>query len=270
MNFASDITDKLQTPCSCCVPRECISAQTRLRLLRKCINPTATLKDPLMVADGGAGYKKGDYLTLNGGSYQNAPALLYVSEISADGEILVVKVANSAVYSSSPPAVATSTTVTGAGSGATFYPIISPCCGSYTSLKFFNYTGGEQQFTVPEGVTSIIAHLYGGGGGGGYGAYDGKGGGGGAYIVGELDVTPGSVITLSVGGGAATAIPGDNAGGYGGGGNGVYQGSDILYYSLAGGGGGCSKLIYNNTDLLIAGGGGGGGGHGRDIFWFWW
>jgi hypothetical protein len=256
MNFASDITDKLQTPCSCCGPRQCISAQTRLRLKKKCINPTAILQNPLAVANGGDGYATGNYLTLDGGSYQGAPALLYVSEVDGDGKILAVIVANSAVYSSPPPALATSTTVSGTGTGATFYPIISLCCSSYTSLKFFNYTGGEQQFTVPEGVTSIIAHLYGGGGGGGIGDVGAKGGGG-AYIVGELDVTPDSVVTLSVGGGASTALPGNNAGGYGGGGNGLFK--PFTVFTRGGGGGGCSKLIYNTTDLLIAGGGGGGG-----------
>jgi hypothetical protein len=209
-----------------------------------------------MVANGGIGYKKGDYLTINGGS---PPALLYVSDIDASGGILSVTVLNSAVYLSPPPALATSTTVTGDGTGATFYQIISTCCDSYTSVKIFNYTGNEQQFIVPEGVTSIIAHLYGGGGGGGYGRIDSKGGGGGAYIVGELNVTPGSTVTLSVAGGASAVILGNNAGGYGGGGNGARLPFNI-FNAMGGSGGGGSKLIYNNTDLLIAGGGGGGGG----------
>jgi len=187
--------------------------------------------------------------------------LLYVSAVSGS-VITEVKLVNLPVYSTPPPVVATSTVVSGTGTGATFYPIMSICCGSYTSLDFFNYTGGDQQFIVPAGVRSIIAHLFGGGGGGGYSGYGNgfsKGGGGGAYIVGELDVTPGSTVTLSVGGGASKALPDGNAGGYGGGGNGSFAGT-VIITAAGGGGGGGSKLKYNNTDILIAGGGGGGGG----------
>jgi len=52
------------------------------------------------------------------------------------------------------------------------------------SKSVYSYTGGDQKYLVPEGVTSIDVKMWAGGGGGGSGdndsAQEGYGGGGGA------------------------------------------------------------------------------------------
>jgi len=70
-------------------------------------------------------------------------------------------------------------------------------------------------FTVPAGVTKIVATLYGGGGGGQGGS--GAAGGSGGYGVALITVTPGSSISITVGSGGGGAAPGvGSAGGTGG------------------------------------------------------
>ncbi|MEG9622057.1 glycine-rich domain-containing protein [Pseudomonas guariconensis] len=77
---------------------------------------------------------------------------------------------------------------------------------------------GVYQWTVPPGVTKVDVEVRGGGGSGGFGSQDtGSGGGGGGGISKRLcTVTPGAVITVTVGaGGAAVSTVGatGNAGG---------------------------------------------------------
>tara|TARA_Y100000591_G_scaffold60243_1_gene48734 strand:- start:615 stop:1445 length:831 start_codon:yes stop_codon:yes gene_type:complete len=132
----------------------------------------------------------------------------------------------------------------------------------------FSYTGAQQTFTVPSGVTSITIEMWGAqGGSGGYysnSSYCSTGGKGG-YSTGNLSVTPGSSVYVYVGGqgeGFATcntkmqSLP-QNSGGWNGGGNsfgGTYPGT---------GGGGASDIRYGGTSIsdrmIVAGGGGGGG-----------
>jgi hypothetical protein len=78
------------------------------------------------------------------------------------------------------------------------------------------YTAGTYNWTVPAWVTRIHAEVIGGGGSGGSissGFYGGAGGGGG-YEEGWFDVTPGTVLAITVGAGGAGAIaaPGNNGG----------------------------------------------------------
>jgi fibronectin-binding autotransporter adhesin len=118
----------------------------------------------------------------------------------------------------------------------------------------FIYTGADQTFTVPAGVTSITVSIW-GAGGGGSAASDGAGGSG-AYVTGTLTVTPGQTITVVVGGGGSVTA---TASAYGGGG----AGNNIAGTQTGGGGGGYSG-IFNGTisqanALALAGGGGGGG-----------
>jgi len=123
----------------------------------------------------------------------------------------------------------------------------------------YNYTGGNQSFTVPTGVYWIYAKLWGAGGStgrqGGW-AYGADGGGGG-HTRGIIPVTPGATIYAVVGSGGYTA-PGSTAY-YGGGGTGASTG-DVSY---TGSGGGYCGLFNNGISqaqaLAIAGGGGGGG-----------
>lgn len=122
----------------------------------------------------------------------------------------------------------------------------------------FGFTGGEQAFTVPDGVTGVQAVAVGGAGGLGYG---GPTVGRGAQVSGNLPVTAGQVLYIEVGGEAARGGRFDPGvacnGGWGGGGT----------SNLGGGGGGASDVRTVATDqdgtlgsrLLVAAGGGGAG-----------
>lgn len=77
--------------------------------------------------------------------------------------------------------------------------------GIYTLSQTFasTFNGGMQSFTVPAGVTSVVAHCYGGGGGTKFLA-DGGGdyvlkGGFGAGAAKTIAVTPGEILYISVG-----------------------------------------------------------------------
>ncbi len=101
----------------------------------------------------------------------------------------------------------------------------------------FSYTGANQYFVVPTGVTSLEVRLW-GAGGLGDGPYWG---GGGAFVHGNLAVAAGESLTVLVGGG------GNQSGAFGGGGA-----------ATSGfGGGGRSALILASAELVDAGGGGG-------------
>jgi hypothetical protein len=114
------------------------------------------------------------------------------------------------------------------------------------------YTGAIQQFIVPNRVTAIQVNAIGAKGGTGGG---GQPGGAGANITTTLNVTPGQILYIVVGG-----FPGQSATakyGFGGsGGTGTYYG---------GAGGGLSGVFTSVSPaiayaLVIAGGGGGGAG----------
>ena len=117
----------------------------------------------------------------------------------------------------------------------------------------FLYTGGEQTFTVPAGVTTLHVVAIGGAGGD---ASVAKGGAG-AEVVADLSVIPGQTLYVEVGGRGETEAEG-GVGGFNGGGTG------------AGGGGGASDIrtlprasgLVTDTRLVVAGAGGGGGGSG--------
>ncbi|MGB6518159.1 MAG: hypothetical protein WBE79_06610, partial [Candidatus Cybelea sp.] len=125
--------------------------------------------------------------------------------------------------------------------------------------KTFSYTGGEQSFTVPKGVTSIAVVALGAGGGSASGGHErGSAGGNGGRVKATLSVTPGEKLTASVGG------AGGSAGGFNGGAPG---GSSSGSGGNGGGGGGASDLREGGDGLadrvIVAGGGGGGGGFGE-------
>ena len=110
----------------------------------------------------------------------------------------------------------------------------------------FIYTGAQETFTVPAGVTSITVDAYGAQGGSNSPNTNINFGG---YVQAELAVTPGATIYINVGGQATTV-----AGGFNGGGNGETAGI---------GGGGASDIRIGGTTLndrmVVAGGAGGGG-----------
>ncbi|NBY39818.1 MAG: hypothetical protein EBQ66_02655, partial [Flavobacteriia bacterium] len=111
----------------------------------------------------------------------------------------------------------------------------------------FNYTGAQQTWTVPAGVTSITVDAQGAqGSNSSYGT-----GGNGGRVQTTLSVTPGATVYINVG--QAGTI---SAGGWNGGGA-------PYACSCAGGGGGASDLRIGGTALtdrkIVAGGGGGAG-----------
>jgi len=86
-----------------------------------------------------------------------------------------------------------------ASSGATAWANL----GDYTYVASFTQNG---VFNVPVGITRVLIEAWGAGGGGS----SGGGGGGGMYLISIQDVTPGQVltVTLGVGGAKATTNPG--------------------------------------------------------------
>ena len=124
----------------------------------------------------------------------------------------------------------------------------------------FGYTGAEQTFTVPAGVTTIDV-LAVGGSGGSAGGTGGGAGGTGAQASAALPVIPGQTLYVEVGSNGQDASPTASLGGFNGGGNAGDQG---------GGGGGASDVRFHprpagdspfslNSRLIVAAGGGGGG-----------
>jgi hypothetical protein len=120
------------------------------------------------------------------------------------------------------------------------------------NTQTFSYTGAIQQFVVPNRVTTIQVNAIGAKGGTGA---RGQVGGAGANITTTLNVTPGQILYIVVGG-----HPGQSATAtYGFGGSG---GSGTNY---GGAGGGLSGVFSNSSPaianaFIIAGGGGGGSG----------
>lgn len=122
-------------------------------------------------------------------------------------------------------------------------------------------------WTVPAGITSVTAECWGAGAGGnnGTGAGGGNGSGGGAYAKGAaIPVTPGNVLTVTVGAGGTPGVSGgdswfiasgtlDGGGGNSNGNGGTASGSAL---TLGYNGGNGIGHIGNN-------GGGGGGGAGN-------
>jgi|GEM_PF-1415764 hypothetical protein len=113
-------------------------------------------------------------------------------------------------------------------------------------VEFTPISTNIHQFTVPAGVTRIGVDPYGAGGGGMIGTPEtisctstmsgGFGGGSGAAIRAFVDITPGEILTITVGsGGARATAVGQN-----------------------GGNGGDTVLSRQGVPMLIAGGGGGG------------
>lgn len=125
------------------------------------------------------------------------------------------------------------------------------------STYSFSYTGGIQKFIVPNRVTSIQVNAIGAKGGTGG---SGQPGGAGANITSTINVTPGQVVYVVVGG-----FPGQSATAkYGFAGNG---GTANSASGFGGAGGGLSGVFNsitpsNASALVVAGGGGGGTGTG--------
>ncbi|MHB8241650.1 MAG: glycine-rich protein [Solirubrobacteraceae bacterium] len=131
---------------------------------------------------------------------------------------------------------------------------VSPV-SALTVSKAFKYTGGEQTYTVPAGVSSVRVVAVGGHGG----DADGPLGGASEWVRGQLKVTPGETLYVEVGGNGGEGREFERSiGAFNGGGAGGVR---------AGGGGGASDVrtapraagLAPDVRLIVAGGGGGGG-----------
>ncbi len=162
----------------------------------------------------------------------------------------------------------------------TYIAKTSACCGDAGSYTEELLVADQGSWTVPAGVTTVYISMTGGGaGGGGASSADpnsiaagGGGGAGDAIISTAVTVTPGQVISVSIGIGGAGGAPGFggtggtattfsstipvscNGGSGGGGGSATGGGQSIS------GGGSASGLGGAGADGTIYFGGGGGGG----------
>lgn len=138
-----------------------------------------------------------------------------------------------------------------------------------TVSQTFNYTGSQQIFVVPAGITSVWVDVRGAQGG----SYDVNSGGLGGKVEGWLPVTPGETLYVYVGEQPSSYLGGWNGGGNtdynkvsnrgGGGASDIRRGGNTLYHRVvvAGGGGGSGR---SSTSIGYDGGAGGGltGGNG--------
>ncbi|SCX73162.1 hypothetical protein [Variovorax sp. EL159] len=128
----------------------------------------------------------------------------------------------------------------------------------YNTCTQVTYSGGNQTFTVPTGVSAVFIKAWGAGGGGPNTSYytAQRGGGGGGFASGTLTVTAGSSLGIRVGQGGRVNDTGNPYGGGGAGGNGAS-------ISRGASGGGLSGVFTSTTSFtqgtarLIAGAGGG-------------
>lgn len=124
------------------------------------------------------------------------------------------------------------------------------------TVIYHTYGIGPATFTVPDNVWWIKIEAWGAGGGGGAQASpnaSGGSGGGGALATSVLNVTPGQLYNVYVGGGGDQPLlpPGTLTGG-------------TPYRSPGPGSGGGYAAFYGSGELVVAGGGGGGGGPSSD------
>lgn len=141
--------------------------------------------------------------------------------------------------------------------GATDVPgdgIDQDCDGAdATSANQDDFTNdGEHTFTVPAGVYSLTASMWGGGGAGGEQLLALGGGAGFVEVV--FPVTPGETLTVYVAEGGTYT-------GAGGGASAIYRGSSLI--AIAGGGGGGAS-DGNSGDSWAGGAGGAGGATAED------
>ena len=141
----------------------------------------------------------------------------------------------------------------------------------------YTFTGSQQQFTVPAGISAVYVTAVGatGGSGGIYGA----GGGAGGTASGYLGVTPGETLYVEVGGNGGNGVARASSTTLGVAGTGGFNGGGAGGTSQGGGGGGGASDVQTvpcgtecpggpsalGSRLIVAGGGGGGGG-GADSF----
>ena len=133
----------------------------------------------------------------------------------------------------------------------------------------FGFTGAEQTFTVPTGVTRVAIEVRGARGANGCNGV--LQGGNGGEIFGIIPVTAGTTLFVEVGGnGAVPTATAGGAGGFNGGGAGGTNTISGIQLQGSGGGGGTDVRTISTalpgslaSRLMVAGGGGGGAGCGN-------
>ena len=147
------------------------------------------------------------------------------------------------------------------GSGTSKYYYGGVIGSPTTTVK--SYTGANQTFVVPGGVTTLTFKAWGAGGGSG-GEASAIGGGGG-FVQEDISVTAGETLNVKVGGGGQRIVNGASRKGGGGGWTSIDRSGTFL--AGAGGGGGASDSPAGGAGGGTTGGDGGdastnGGGHG--------
>ncbi len=128
--------------------------------------------------------------------------------------------------------------------------LLLACSFSVLATKtVYSYTGVNQTYVVPAGITQITVKVW--GAGGGAADIDTNVGGSGGFTNATISVTPLETLNIVVSGGGDLGTSG-GTGGFGGGGTGGTGGG-----ITGGGGGGRSAIYRGNDDLVVAGGGGG-------------
>jgi len=138
--------------------------------------------------------------------------------------------AQTAVTSMDQNQIETLTIASGTTPIVQIFEDVPPVAGS----EIISYTGSDQSFVVPAGVTSLTAKLWGAAGGPSTGGPDGGTGASGGFASAGIAVTPGESLTIITGQGGPAS-------------------------SFGGGGGGLSAIKRGATWLVVAGAGGGGG-----------
>lgn len=172
-------------------------------------------------------------------------ASAYTKEVQGDINFLAMRLATEK-FSKADQFIDTFVDLTGIDTtNSTFEQVTAGYCvgGTISSAASgnvaFSYTGSALSWSVPAGVTTINARIWGAGGGSDHS--NNRGGHGGAAVA-DITTTPGTTLGIVVGhGGGAPSTGGD--GGGGGGFSGVFS----------------STTISQATALLIASGGGGAG-----------
>ena len=111
------------------------------------------------------------------------------------------------------------------------------------TVQAFTYTGSDQTWTVPSGITSATIQAW-GAGGGSDSANSGQYGAAGGYAYGVLALTPGDTMKVVVGQGGRLGSHG-GSGGSGGGYSGIFL----------------TSVSHSNARLIAGGGGGAGDGN---------
>ena len=145
------------------------------------------------------------------------------------------------------PSATTTYTLTVAGLGGAVHALATVTIDATPhGTATFSYTGFEQTWEVPAGVTQVTIEAFGAQGGAAANLVGDPGGNGGA-VTATISVTAGPLLAIFVGGaGGQGPAAGFNGGGDGG--DGVVGG---------GGGGGASDVRQNGIRVVVAGGGGG-------------